>query len=173
MAEVCIRITATTTNETIAPAARALTSIRLPMCARSLVPIATTSPVATFFDSVAPRWVAWRATSWTVRYAAVSQFVTANRCRMMPDTAPTRPMPSSTADHSTSRAGSRAAMPWSIALPITAGITADEHIQMMPNVIPPSSVRAWPFAIHHRNRTADRWSAVPGSSRGSVRTRPR
>ena len=105
------------------------------------MPIATTSPVATFFDRVAPRWVACRATSWTVRYAAVSQFVTANRCRMMPDTAPTTPIPSSTAAHSSSRDVSRPATPWSIALPITAGITAEEHIQMMPNVIPPSRVR--------------------------------
>ncbi len=53
--------------------------------ARSLVPIATTSPVATRLGSVAPRWVACRVTSCTVRYAAVSQLVTANRCRMMPE----------------------------------------------------------------------------------------
>ena len=68
------------------PRGRAM-SIALPMWERSLVPIATTSPVATRLGSVAPRWTAWRVTSCTTRYAAVSQFVTASRCRRMPATA--------------------------------------------------------------------------------------
>ena len=87
------RITATSRNDTIAPANRAETSMTLPMCERSVLPMAATSPVETLRGSVPPRWVAWRPTSCTVRYAAVSQLVTANRCRMMPVTAWTTPMP--------------------------------------------------------------------------------
>ena len=79
MTEVRSSRKATKTKEKRAPAARATMSIALPMCERSLVPIATTSPVATRFGSVAPRWTACRVTSCTTRYAAVSQFVTARR----------------------------------------------------------------------------------------------
>ena len=68
---------------------------------------------------------------------------------------------------------SLAATPRSIARPITNGITAWLLIQTMPKNMPSSRVRHWPLAIHHRKRTADRWSAVPGWSRGSGRTRPR
>ncbi len=59
---------------------------------RSLVPIATTSPVDTLRGRVPPRWTVCRPTSWTMRYAAVSQFVTAKRCRMIPLAAWTRPI---------------------------------------------------------------------------------
>jgi hypothetical protein len=65
--EVSSRIAATTRNDTTAPAARAVLSIALPRWERSFVPIATTSPVATFLGRVAPRCVACRATSCTVR----------------------------------------------------------------------------------------------------------
>ena len=65
--EVCSRMTATITKETMAPAKRALTSIRFPRCSRSQVPMATTSPVDTLRGRVPPRVTAWRPTSWTVR----------------------------------------------------------------------------------------------------------
>ena len=41
-------------------------------------------------------------------------------------------------------------MPWSIALPMIAGITACATIHTMPNVTPPAIVAFWPFATHHR-----------------------
>ena len=92
--DVLSRMTATSRNETIAPANRADTSITWPRLEMSLVPIATTSPVDTLRDRAPPRWVAWRPTSCTVRYAAVSQFVTAKRCRMIPVTAWSSPIAS-------------------------------------------------------------------------------
>ena len=73
-----------------------------PRWERSLVPIATTSPVETLRGSVPPRCTVCRVTSWTVRYAAVSQLVTANRCRMMPLAAWTRPISSRTTAHMSS-----------------------------------------------------------------------
>ncbi len=65
--EVWSRITATRTNDTMAPENRAVTSMTWPRFDRSVVPIATTSPVDTLRGSAPPRWVAWRATSCTVR----------------------------------------------------------------------------------------------------------
>ena len=65
--EVFSRITDTRRNDTIAPAKRAVTSMTFPMWERSLVPIATTSPVDTLRGRVPPRCTAWRPTSWTVR----------------------------------------------------------------------------------------------------------
>ena len=65
--EGCSRITATSTNETIAPANRAETSMTWPRWDRSLVPIATTSPVVTLRGRVPPRCVVCRPTSCTVR----------------------------------------------------------------------------------------------------------
>ena len=59
-----------------------------------------------------------------------------------------------------------------MARPSTAGITAWLLIQTMPKNIPPSSVGNCPRATHHRKRPGDRWSAVPGWSRGRRRTRP-
>ena len=171
--EVCSRITETTTKETIAPAKRAETSMTWPMWERSLVPMATTSPVETLRGRVPPRRVAWRVTSWTTRYAAISQFVTANRCRMMPAAACTRPMPNSTAAHSMSCWRSLAATPSSIAWPITAGITAWALIQTMPKNMPPARVGHCWRAIHHRKAPGVRVSGVPGWSRGRGRTRPR
>ncbi len=78
----------------MAPAKRADTSITWPRWEMSLVPIVTTSPVDTFLDRVPPSSTVWRPTSCTVRYAATSQLVTANRWRMMPVTACTRPIAS-------------------------------------------------------------------------------
>ena len=170
--EVWSRITETTTNETTAPAKRADTSMTWPMWERSLVPMATTSPVETLRGRVPPRRVAWRVTSWTTRYAAISQFVTAKRCRMMPATAWTSPMPNSTAAHWTSCSRSFAATPSSIAWPMTAGITAWAHIQTMPKNIPPARVGHCLRAIHQRKAPGVRVSATPGWSRGSLRTRP-
>ena len=92
----------------------------------------------------------------------MSQFVTANRCRMIPLAAWTRPMPNSRPAYFSRASVSLAATPSSMARPITAGSTAWLLIQTMPKHIPPSSVCRWPLAIHHRKRTADRWSAVPG-----------
>ena len=65
--EVCSRITATRTNETIAPLKRAVTSMTWPRWEMSLLPIATTSPVETLRESVPPRWTACRPVSWMVR----------------------------------------------------------------------------------------------------------
>ena len=170
--EVASRIAATSTNETTAPANRAETSMTCPMLDRSLVPIATTSPVETLRGSVPPRCTVWRETSWTVRYAAVSQLVTANRCRMMPLTACTSPIASITPAYMSSAWPSLADTPRSIARPITAGITACALIQTMPQAIPSTRVCHWPLATHHRNRLGDLTSAVPGWSRGRRRTPP-
>ncbi len=60
-------MTATSRKETIAPTNRADTSMTWPRWDRSLVPIATTSPVETLRGSVPPSCTAWRPTSWTVR----------------------------------------------------------------------------------------------------------
>ncbi len=65
--EVCSRMTETSRNETTAPAKRADTSITWPRWDRSLVPIATTSPVETWRGRLPPRRTLWRVTSWTVR----------------------------------------------------------------------------------------------------------
>ena len=64
---VCSRITATRTNDTTAPANRALTSMTWPRLDRSVVPIATTSPVETLRGRVPPRRTTWREISCTVR----------------------------------------------------------------------------------------------------------
>ena len=88
------------------------------------MPMDTTSPVATRRGRVAPRCVAWRVTSCTVRYAAVSQFVTANRCRMIPEPACKSPTPSMTAVMVSSARVSPVATPRSMAAPISAGMTA-------------------------------------------------
>ncbi len=77
--EVWSRITATSRKETMAPENRADTSITWPRWEMSLVPIVTTSPVETLRASVPPSSTVWRPTSCTVRYAAISQFVTAKR----------------------------------------------------------------------------------------------
>ncbi len=65
--DVCSRITDTSTNDTMAPENRAVTSMTMPTWARSLEPIATTSPVDTRRGRVPPRWMAWRPTSCTTR----------------------------------------------------------------------------------------------------------
>ena len=91
-----------------------------------------------------------------MRYAAISQLVTANRCRMIPLTAWTRPISSMIRAYFTSSLVSLAATPRSIARPITAGITACVLIQTMPKSIPMTRVRHWPLAIHHRNAPGDR-----------------
>ena len=52
--DACSRIAATTKKDTTAPAARPITSIELPTCARSEEPIDTTSPVDTRRGRVAP-----------------------------------------------------------------------------------------------------------------------
>ena len=162
MTEVWSRITATITNETIAPTNRALTSIRFPRCSRSDVPIATTSPVDTFRGSAPPRVTACRPTSWTVRYAAVSQLVTANRCRMMPLAAWTSPIANIRPAYFRSAWESCAVTPLSMARPMTAGITAWALIHAMPKSIPISRVCHWPFANHQSSRPGDLWSARPG-----------
>ena len=171
--EVESRMTATSRNDTMAPANRAETSMTCPMWERSLVPIATTSPVETLRGRVPPRWTAWRPTSCTVRYAATSQLVTANRCRMIPVTAWTSPRASITAAYVSSAEPSLAATPRSMARPMTAGITAWQLIQTMPNAMPPARVRHWPLAIHHRKAPGELCTAVPGWSRGRRRTAPR
>ena len=66
--------------------------------------------------------------------------ITANRWRMIPLTACTSPMSSITPDHISSAEPSRAAMPRSIAVPSTAGITAWELIHTIPKNMPPSCV---------------------------------
>ena len=65
--EVLSRMAATSRKETIAPVKRAVTSITWPMCERSEVPIATTSPVETLRGRVPPSRTDWRPTSWTTR----------------------------------------------------------------------------------------------------------
>ena len=94
--DVLSRIADTRRKDTIAPAKRAVTSITLPTWSRSLVPMAMTSPVLTLRGSEPPRRTVWRVTSWTTRYDAVSQLVTAKRCRMIPVKACRRPMASMT-----------------------------------------------------------------------------
>ncbi len=154
--DVLSRIADTRRKDTIAPAKRAVTSITLPTWSRSLVPMAMTSPVLTLRGSEPPRRTVWRVTTWTTRYDAVSQLVTAKRCRMIPVKACRRPMANMTLAQNTSRSWSRAATPWSIARPSTAGSTAWQDIQMMPKAMPPRRVCHWPFASHHRNRRGDR-----------------
>ena len=96
------RITATTTSEMTAPANRPSTSIADPKCSRSLAPMLTTSPVATRRCSVPPSSTALRVRICCTRYAAVSQFETAARCRRIPAIAPASPSPSKANDQSTS-----------------------------------------------------------------------
>ncbi len=164
------RRNATKPNEKTAPAARATTSIALPMCERSLVPIATTSPVATRLGSVAPRRTDCRVTSWTTRYAAVSQFVTASRWRSSPEADWRRPMPSMSPASPSRVSGSFAATPRSIASPTTAGIAAWHAIHTTAMRIASSMVCHCPLASHHRNRPGERESGVPGWARGRRRT---
>ena len=149
--------------------ARARTSMAFPMWARSLLPIATTSPVATRWGRVAPRRMACRVTSWTTRYAAVSQLLTANRCRMIPLIACT------TRWRACSGPGEElASCPWRS----PPGRSRPHHRRHHRLAQRPDdaedhahpSVRHCPFASHHRNRAGDRWSAVPGWSRGRRRT---
>ena len=150
------RITATVTNAAIAPANRALTSRMLPTWARSLAPTLTTSPVARFFGNVAPSFAECRVTTWTVRYAPVSQFTTAYRCRMIPAPAWTTPTANSTAVHSSSRRLLPAATPSSIARPRMAGTNACAVIQSTPKTIPPQSVAFCPLATQSRYRAGER-----------------
>ena len=103
----------------------------------------------------------------------MSQLVTAKRCRMMPLPACTSPTPNSSAAHSSSAEVSRAATPRSIARPMIAGITAWALIHTTPNSMPMTRVRHCWRAIHHKNLPGDRWSGVPGWSRGRWRTVPR
>ena len=84
MTEVCSRITATSRKDTTAPAKRAVTSITWPMWRDVVGADRDDLAGRDRRGRVAPRWTVCRATSWTVRYAAVSQLVTANRCRMIP-----------------------------------------------------------------------------------------
>ena len=81
-------------------------------------------------------------------------------------------MANSSPAHFSSSAESWSATPRSIARPRTNGITAWVLIQMMPKSMPSARVCHCPLASHHRYRPGDRWSAVPGWSRGSLRTRP-
>ena len=91
---------------------------------------------------------------------------------MIPLTACTSPISSRINDPSASCAESLAATPRSIARPITAGITAWSSSRRCRRTSRRRGCATGPFAIHHRNRPGDRWSAVPGWSRGSWRTAP-
>ena len=80
----------------------------------------------------------------------MSQFATANRWRKMPVEAWTNPTPSRTPAHWTSFALSLGRIPWSIAFPMMAGITAWETIHTTPKTVPPAMVDfCWP-AIQSR-----------------------
>ncbi len=59
-------------------------------------------------------------------------------------------MPNITAVQLSSASTSRAAMPSSIAWPMTAGITACATIQTMPNSMPITKVCHWPFISQTR-----------------------
>ena len=88
---------------------------------------------------------------WTVRYAAVSQLVTANRCRMMPLTACSSPIASITPAYMSSARPSLADTPRSIATDHGGHYGLRAH-QTMPQAIPSTRVCHWPLATHHKNR---------------------
>ena len=169
--EVCSRITATTTKETTAPAKRALTSITCPRWARSLVPIATTSPVETLRGSVAPRLHALPADELhgavggdqPVRHREPVPHDAAGRLHAARWPAAARPRPAApgvavghpAVDRATDHGGHHglAAHPHD----------AEEHPQR------PGS----PLLLGHPQQqpAGERWSASPGWSRGIWRTR--
>jgi len=85
-----------------------------------------------------------------VRYAAESQFTTAQRCRMMPAADWMSPRPSRAAAQNSSADGLRATTPASIALPMVAGISAHATIQMMPMRMPKATVAFCWRTTHQR-----------------------
>ena len=103
-----------------------------------------------------------------MRNEACSQFETAQRWRITPAAAWVAPSASRIRAHSTSARLSSATIPFWIARPIAAGISACETIQTTPKKTPASSVPTWWRATHSRKRTGDRVSGRPGSVKGSL-----
>ena len=78
---------ATTITATRPPDSRAQMSKLLPSASTSVVPMASTSPLAISRGRSAPTFTEWREVTWIVMYAAESQFVIALRCRIPPASA--------------------------------------------------------------------------------------
>jgi hypothetical protein len=147
--DACSMITVTVASATTAPAPRAVMSMALPMWAISEVPTLTTSPVATRLGSVPPSRLACHAVTCTVRYEALSQLVTANRCRMMPAAAWVRPSASSASDHAASPDMSLPASA-STARPTAAGMSDCVTIQTIPSAAATHMVAACMRATQSR-----------------------
>src|SRR5665213_245793 len=128
------------------------------------------SPSCTRCVNEAPSRAAWRVSSCSTRNVPVSQFATANRCRLTPAAACTMPTPSKIADQVSSAPVLWPVMPWSMPRPTTNGTVAWPHIQMMPKIMPPVSVARWPFTTQIRKRKGERTSGTPGSVSGRTRT---
>ncbi len=93
----------------------------------------TTSPAGMTSVTAVPVLATWCPMTWTVRYAAFIQLVTASWWRRAPQTAWKSPSAITIATHRKSSRSLLSMTPWSIAAPTHAQMRAWLTIQPMPN----------------------------------------